>query len=95
MLGVSGATPEDNLPSLGGNSLQAVIVAAELETHFGLQIPAEVFEERHNIQELASWIEAQRCSPRTDPSADSLSTDIPRKRLDEEHQPLANDEAAR
>jgi acyl-coenzyme A synthetase/AMP-(fatty) acid ligase/acyl carrier protein len=60
ILEISGATPEDNLPSLGGDSLQAVLVAAELEARFGFAIPLEIFETRRSIRGLASWIAAEQ-----------------------------------
>jgi acyl-CoA synthetase (AMP-forming)/AMP-acid ligase II/acyl carrier protein len=56
VLGVSGATPEDNLSSLGGDSLQAVAIMAELEARFGLSVPSDIFAARRNIRDLASWI---------------------------------------
>jgi acyl-coenzyme A synthetase/AMP-(fatty) acid ligase/acyl carrier protein len=62
-LGVKGATPEDNLASLGGDSLQAVEIMAEIETRFGLAVPEDIFASRRNIRDLASWIAAKRASP--------------------------------
>lgn len=56
VLGVSGATPEDNLSSLGGDSLQAVEIMAEVEARFGVSVPTDLFAARRNIRDLASWI---------------------------------------
>ena len=50
------ATPEDNVSSLGGDSLQAVKVVLELEKHFGIKIPADAFELIQTIRELACWL---------------------------------------
>jgi amino acid adenylation domain-containing protein len=56
VLGITGATPEDNVSSLGGDSLQAVRVALELETRFRITIPAAIFESMQTIRELTRWI---------------------------------------
>jgi amino acid adenylation domain-containing protein len=63
VLGTTGATPDDNVSSLGGDSLQAVKVAIELETRFRIAIPADIFESTQTIGELARWI-ATRQAPR-------------------------------
>jgi acyl carrier protein len=63
VLGNDGATAEDNVSSLGGDSLQAVKVALELEKHFGITIPSDVFESIQTIQELARWLSVQQASP--------------------------------
>jgi amino acid adenylation domain-containing protein len=60
IVGVSGATPEDNLLSLGGDSLQAVDVMLELQDRTGVAIPSEVFAQSQTIRELAVWIGSQR-----------------------------------
>jgi acyl carrier protein len=62
VLGNVGATAEDNVSSLGGDSLQAVRVALELEKRFGVVIPANVFESIQTIRELARWLAAQKAS---------------------------------
>ena len=59
VLGDVKATTEDNIHTLGGDSLQAVRVALELESRLGVAIPVEVFEAAQTIGELASWITAQ------------------------------------
>lgn len=59
-IGRPGATAEDNVFSLGGDSLQAVRIAAELEKTFGVTMTEEVFERADSIRELASLIEAER-----------------------------------
>jgi acyl carrier protein len=57
ILEVSGATPDDNIASLGGDSLQAVYIAAELERRFGVVISDEIVA--LTIQDLALWIADQ------------------------------------
>ena len=64
VLGNVGATAEDNVSSLGGDSLQAVKVALELEKYFGVVVPANVFESMQTIQELARWLAVHKASPK-------------------------------
>jgi acyl carrier protein len=66
VLGNVGATLEDNVLSLGGDSLQAIKVALELEKHFGIAIPADVFESIQTIRELARWLTVRKASPTPD-----------------------------
>jgi amino acid adenylation domain-containing protein len=60
VLEVTGATADDNLASLGGDSLQAVDIAAELERRFGVIISEETMASAHTIQDLALWIADQQ-----------------------------------
>jgi amino acid adenylation domain-containing protein len=60
VLEVTGATADDNLASLGGDSLQAVDVAAELERRFGIIVSEETMAAAHTIQDLALWIADQQ-----------------------------------
>ena len=66
VLNISGATPEDNTSSLGGDSLQAVRIAIEIETRYGVPIPPGVFESLSTIRELAGWIASQQRPNRSD-----------------------------
>ena len=50
------ATPEDNLLSLGGDSLQAVELALELERAMGVKIPGAVMQHSQSIRDLAAWV---------------------------------------
>jgi amino acid adenylation domain-containing protein len=65
VLGDVRATPEDNVSSLGGDSLQAVKVALALEQRFGMAIPVETFEATQTIRELARWIAMRGASRRS------------------------------
>jgi acyl-coenzyme A synthetase/AMP-(fatty) acid ligase/acyl carrier protein len=56
VLGDVRATPEDNVSSLGGDSLQAVRIALAIEQRFGMAIPVDGFESAQTIRELARWI---------------------------------------
>ena len=60
ILGDVGATPEDNVSSLGGDSLQAVQIAAELQYRFGVALPIDIFETAQTIRELARWIASRK-----------------------------------
>jgi acyl carrier protein len=62
VLEVSGATADDNLASLGGDSLQAVDIAAELERRFGVIVSDETMASALTIQDLALWIADQKRS---------------------------------
>ena len=53
------ATPEDNLLSLGGDSLQAVELALELGRAFGVEVPGSVLKQSQSIRALASWVARQ------------------------------------
>jgi amino acid adenylation domain-containing protein len=60
VLSCDAATPDDNLLSLGGDSLQAVDMTLELERRFGVRISAEAFGEFPDIRSLAAWISDRR-----------------------------------
>jgi len=64
VLGDVKPTPDDNISSLGGDSLQAVKVVLELESRFGIAIPVGVFESTQTIRELAEWIAVQNAPHR-------------------------------
>jgi amino acid adenylation domain-containing protein len=57
-LGVQGATGEDTLASLGGDSLQALTVLARLESRLGLRLPLDQLEAAPSIADLARSITA-------------------------------------
>jgi amino acid adenylation domain-containing protein len=59
VVGYSGATPEDDLLSLGGDSLQAVTLILELEQRLGFPLPGAVFRRSRNIAALSAWFAAQ------------------------------------
>jgi amino acid adenylation domain-containing protein len=59
-IGVAGATADDNIASLGGDSLQAVDIAAELERRFGVTVTDETMASTQTIAALASWIEVRK-----------------------------------
>jgi len=58
-LDCAGVTPEDNLLSLGGDSLLAVDVVAELERSLDLTVPFEVFQQSQSIRDLTAWISSR------------------------------------
>ncbi len=61
-LAVVGATAEDNLLSLGGDSLNATEIALELKTRFSLQIDPADFAPTRSIAEWAERIGTMRAS---------------------------------
>ena len=60
VLGVEGARPDDDVSSLGGDSLQAITIATELEERFAVVISEDVMDAARTIQDLAQWIASQR-----------------------------------
>jgi acyl carrier protein len=56
MLGVRGVCPDDNVESLGGDSLQAVTIQVELEQRFGVLFPGYIIEQRPSIREIAQFL---------------------------------------
>jgi acyl-coenzyme A synthetase/AMP-(fatty) acid ligase/acyl carrier protein len=60
VIGGPKATPDDNVASLGGDSLQAVMVAVAIEKHFSLALPPRLFDETETIRDLTGWIERHR-----------------------------------
>ena len=56
VVGCRGATGEDDLLSLGGDSLQSVQLMLELESRFGVKLRDAAFRRRRNIADLTAWI---------------------------------------
>jgi amino acid adenylation domain-containing protein len=56
VLGVSGASPDDNVESLGGDSVQAIDVQLKLEQRFGISFPEEIIEQRPSIRKVAQFV---------------------------------------
>jgi acyl carrier protein len=59
VLGYS-ASAEDNVLTLGGDSVQAIAIALELEDRFDIEIPIDEFQATQSIRELADWIAVRR-----------------------------------
>ncbi len=62
VLGVDRATGDDNVASLGGDSLQVRMLAAELEQRFSIVVADDLMETTATIRDLARWIAAERFS---------------------------------
>jgi amino acid adenylation domain-containing protein len=60
VIGTSGATLQDNTSSLGGDSLQVIKIALELERRFGIAMDSESFDASRTIRELTCWIASRR-----------------------------------
>ena len=56
VLGVTGASHDDNVETLGGDSLQAVTLQAELERRFGVLLPEVLVEQRPSIGKVAEFL---------------------------------------
>ena len=56
VLDVTGATPDDSLASLGGDSLQAVDIMLRMEQEFGVRVPQRVFRSSRSIEDLGTWL---------------------------------------
>ena len=63
VVGVSGVTANDTLASIGGDSLQVVTIAAELERRHSVVIPDYFMRERLTVREIARWLQSQRAQP--------------------------------
>jgi amino acid adenylation domain-containing protein len=82
-LGVHGATAEDNLLSLGGNSLQAIEIVLSLERRFGIHVPIKRFEATQTISDLSRWIAARQTVIGGSPGAVAAGlTEVPAVALD-------------
>lgn len=53
-------TLEDDMFTLGGDSLSAIRIVLELERHFGVTIPQETLLDHRSVRDLAAWIDARR-----------------------------------
>lgn len=50
---------DDDMFSLGGDSLSAVRIILDLERRFGLTIPQETLLDHRSVHDLAAWIDAR------------------------------------
>ena len=80
VVGCEGATGEDDLLSLGGDSLQAVELILELERRLAVAVSLEVFSHSRTIAELAAWIRAQQVTPAICEPRAGLARGLGRKR---------------
>src|SRR5438477_1183887 len=59
VIAAKGAHSNDNIASLGGDSLHALIVAAEIERKYRVTLPREFIEQRRSVGEIARWIRSE------------------------------------
>jgi acyl carrier protein len=59
VLEIPGVDPDADVYDLGGDSVQAVQIALELEVELGVAIPLEAFEDSSSPRAIARWIEAE------------------------------------
>ena len=55
-LGIAGASVDDNVASLGGDSIQAITVMAEIERRFSVAVPDSLIAENPTISMIAEWL---------------------------------------
>jgi acyl carrier protein len=60
ILEISDVRPEDDLISLGGDSLQAVRIGLEIERRFAVRLPVELLESSGCVRDMARFIEQER-----------------------------------
>lgn len=60
ILGVDDLTPADEFEQAGGDSMKAVLIATELETAFGVDVPMATFYDHKNVAEIATWLRGAR-----------------------------------
>ena len=66
--------PSDDIFSLGGDSLQAVRIALEIELRFKVSLPIELLESSGGVSQIAAWLDAQRAH-----SAEAAASDPGRR----------------
>ena len=69
VLNLSGATPDDSVATLGGNSLHKVEIALELERRFGIRTPVGWLSASQSIRDLATRL-GQATGSRQDAAGD-------------------------
>jgi acyl carrier protein len=55
-LGIAGASADDNVASLGGDSIQALTVTTEIERQFNGVMPDSLIAENPTISMIAEWL---------------------------------------
>ena len=55
-LGIVGASADDNVASLGGDSIQALTVTTEIERQFSVAVPDSLIAENPTISMIAEWL---------------------------------------
>ena len=58
MLDVETVLPDDNFLSLGGNSMMALRILAQVNARFGIKLPTQVLFECSTVRELTAAIQA-------------------------------------
>jgi phthiocerol/phenolphthiocerol synthesis type-I polyketide synthase E len=58
-LEIEGVGLDDDIFSLGGDSLHAVRIALKLQRVFAIEVPPELMEEPITVRAAAAWIDAR------------------------------------
>ncbi|WP_157944577.1 phosphopantetheine-binding protein [Mangrovicella endophytica] len=59
ILELASISADDDIFSLGGDSLQAVRIALEIERAFDVSLPIEILEQSSRVSDVARWIDSQ------------------------------------
>jgi surfactin family lipopeptide synthetase A/lichenysin synthetase A len=57
-MGVPELAATDEFAHAGGDSVKAVLIAAQLETEFGIEIPMATFFEKKTVADMSDWLAA-------------------------------------
>jgi len=57
-MGVPALLSTDEFAHAGGDSVKAVLIATELETEFGVEIPMATFFEQKTVAAMSDWLTA-------------------------------------
>lgn len=57
VLGLVKLDLDENLYEVGSDSHQAVLIALEIESAFGVEMPIELMEGSANVRALAAWVD--------------------------------------
>ena len=60
ILGLEFVEAEDDLFSLGGDSMDGVQIQLEIEREFEIKLPVEEFRESESVARIAAWIDATK-----------------------------------
>jgi acyl-coenzyme A synthetase/AMP-(fatty) acid ligase/acyl carrier protein len=72
-LDIAGASAEDNVASLGGDSIQAISVMTEIERQFSVAVPDSLLAGNPTIGMIAEWLRASGIGATAETSIDPAS----------------------
>ncbi len=69
VLGRPCADVDKDVYSLGGDSMQTLQIAVELELRFAIELPSDQFEEHSDARAVAAWIDRRLAAAAEGPAA--------------------------